>query len=169
MARKVRTVVDIYDDLNGELIPENTGETLYYVFDGTVYEADVSDENAARVREFIRPLLEAGRKVGKVSPKALSGPTKRKSPAPAAPAALPAGESSASAWQAEQARRALFSEVREWARENGWPEHGNYGKLRPGVREAWDAAHPDRPVPEEGQGGLYRKYREQRDDAVPVD
>lgn len=165
MAKQVRTVIDVYDDIDHTLIPEGAGETLIYVWDGNLYEIDLTDAHADEVRNQLRPLLSASRKVGRVSAKALAPaspmPRNRRTPADKpAPAALPAPPAEPKAWLTERPedmsqwqwnrrRRSQFRVIREWARDNGFPDQKITGKMLAGVREAWNAAHPDQPMPDE--------------------
>jgi hypothetical protein len=54
------------------------------------------------------------------------------------------------------AERAFRREIRQWARANGFPQQKDTGWLLPGVREAWNATHPDRPAPEAKGAEYYR-------------
>lgn len=173
MAQKVITLIQTYDDIDGTLIPDGEGENLTYVWDGHLYEIDLSTAHATEIRQHLKPLLDASRKVGRVPTKSLlpsraKQPQKKSTPAVETPEppALPGG----TAWSSEQARREFFREIREWALTNGFPDQSLSGKLRDGLREAWNAAHPDRPAPEPGEGTAYkRRNRELRESAVPVD
>lgn len=159
MARRVRTVIDIFDDLDGQLITEGNGETLTYVWDGSLYEIDLSNAHAGEVRKTMQPLLDKSRRVGRVSPRTLTGSTPKPRQRPevgtgASVPALPAGwlterPEGISATQWSLIRRAQFREIREWAQTNGWPNQGMSGRIFEGVREAWNETHPDRIAPDE--------------------
>ncbi len=62
MAQKV--VVQLVDDLDGTAIEDGTGSTVSFAIDGTSYEIDLSDRNAAEFRDVLAPYLKAGRRVG---------------------------------------------------------------------------------------------------------
>ena len=111
MAQKVQVVLT--DDLDGG----PAVETLAFMVDGTSYEIDLSEENAAAFREELRPYVEGARKAGASS--------KRTAPAKA-PRARSAG--------------ADLSAVRDWARENGH-EVSDRGRLGQGIKDAYAAAH----------------------------
>lgn len=155
MAKRVRTIVTIIDDLSGAELPEGEGETVLYSMDGKHYEIDLSKENAGQFREFMQPIIKASRRqdgkrngsAGKA--KAAVVTAERAS----APPELSAGGREVvegiGVTRLREIETALRKEIRAWARENGWPNQGDQGKLFDGVREAWDAAHPDRPTPPE--------------------
>lgn len=112
MAQKVQILlVDDLDD--GE-----ASETVEFSLDGTSYEIDLSDKNAAALRDALAIYIASARKVG--SGRRSGGSTKSKSRSTSGgPAA---------------------SEIREWARNNGWdvPERG---RVSAEVRKAYDDAH----------------------------
>ncbi len=95
-----------------DLNGEDAAETVTFGLDGVNYEIDLSDDNAARLRSVLSTYVEAGRKVGGRRRKGQRGAT---------------GGTSA-------------SDIRQWARENGWdvPERG---RVAAEVREAYAAAH----------------------------
>lgn len=164
MARRVITQIVTTDDLNGEEIPEGHGANFRFAWDGSAYEIDLGDDNAAQVRALMGRLTDAGRKIGRFHPEM---PNSKKSKAVASKESAPALpgpelEEGLSPWKQEAMVRQQFREIREWARANGWPDHPNYAKLRGGVREAWNAAHPDRPAPPEGAGTSYKRHKRQQ-------
>ncbi|MGH3332552.1 MAG: histone-like nucleoid-structuring protein Lsr2 [Nocardioidaceae bacterium] len=105
MAQKINVV--LVDDMDGS----GADETVSFGLDGTEYEIDLSQVNAAELRAALAPYVDAGRKVG--------GRRRRSQ--------RPSGGPSP-------------SEIRQWARENGWdvPERG---RVSAEVREAYAAAH----------------------------
>ena len=109
MAQKIHIVLE--DDLDGS----EATETVTFGLDGTTYEIDLNDANAAKLRDALAPYIGHGRKVG-------SAP--RRGGRRAA-----AGNGGPSA-----------KEIRDWARENGYdvPERG---RVSADVRSAYDAAH----------------------------
>ena len=110
MAQRVNIV--LVDDIDGS----DATQTVAFGLDGTNYEIDLNDENAAELRDALASYVGHGRKVGR-------GAAKR---GRAAAPASPAGPSA--------------KEVREWARANKYkvPERG---RIPADVREAYDAAH----------------------------
>jgi len=111
MAQKVNIV--LVDDLDGS----EASESVSFGLDGTSYEIDLNDENAARLRDALAEFVGHARKVGSASRR---GGGRR------------SGGSAAGGPSAK--------EIREWARSNGYdvPERG---RVSAEVREAYDAAH----------------------------
>jgi hypothetical protein len=87
-------------------------ETVSFAIDGSNYEIDLSKANATELRQALAPYIQAGRKV--------SGGRRRK------------GQRAAAATSA--------SDIRQWARENGW-DVPDRGRVSAEVREAYAAAH----------------------------
>jgi hypothetical protein len=58
MAKTV--IVKLTDDLDGG----DAEETVRFDLDGTSYEIDLSAANAAKLRDSLRPYMEAGRRAG---------------------------------------------------------------------------------------------------------
>ena len=109
MAQKVNIV--LVDDLDGS----EATETLSFGLDGTSYEIDLNDANAAKLREALSGYVGHARKVGaaprrgrKASPSSSGGPSAR--------------------------------EIRDWARSNGHDVPAR-GRVSAEVREAYDRAH----------------------------
>ena len=109
MAQKVHIVLE--DDLDGS----DASQTVSFGLDGTTYEIDLNDKNAAALRDALATYVGHGRKV--------SGSRRGRR------------SSSASASSTHSAK-----EIRAWARSNGHkvPERGRI----PGeVRQAFESAH----------------------------
>jgi hypothetical protein len=109
MAQKVHIVLE--DDLDGS----EATQTVSFALDGTSYEIDLNDKNAAALRDAVATYVGHGRKVG---------------------GARRGRRSSASSSGGANSAK----EIRDWARSNGHkvPERGRI----PGeVREAFEAAH----------------------------
>lgn len=108
-----QTIVSFVDDFDGT---EATG-TLSFALDGTAYEIDLSDKNAATVRDALAPFIAAARKVkGGKAAKGTKAPAKASDGKPA--------------------------KVREWAAKNG-VEVNEKGRVPASVVEAYDAANPE--------------------------
>ena len=110
MAQKVHIL--LVDDLDGS----EATESVSFGLDGTSYEIDLNDANAARLRDALAEFVGHARKVGSSSRR--SG--RRTS-------AATAGGPSA-------------REIRDWARSNGY-DVPDRGRVSSEVREAYDAAH----------------------------
>jgi hypothetical protein len=63
MAKK--TTVVLVDDIDGVEIDEGKGETVFFALDGVSYEIDLSDSNARRLRDALKPFLDAGRRTAR--------------------------------------------------------------------------------------------------------
>lgn len=103
-----RIVYRLEDDLDNT----EAAETVTFGLDSVSYEIDLSDENAARLRDLLAPYVAAGRRVGgkrKVAGRRRSGG----SPA---------------------------TEIRAWASENGY-KVSTRGRVPAEVREAYERAH----------------------------
>jgi len=108
MAQKVHIVLE--DDLDGS----DATQTVTFGLDGTSYEIDLNDKNAAALRDALATYVGHARKV--------SGSRRGR-------------RSSASTSNGHSAK-----EIRDWARSNGHkvPERG---RIPGDVREAFEAAH----------------------------
>ena len=109
MAQKVSIV--LVDDLDGS----EATETVTFGLDGTSYEIDLNDKNAAALRDALSGYVGHGRKIG-------SGARRGRRPA-------------ASATDGASAK-----EIRDWARSNGF-EVPERGRVSADVRAAYDAAN----------------------------
>jgi hypothetical protein len=108
MAQKVHIVLE--DDLDGS----DATQTVLFGLDGTSYEIDLNDKNAAALRDAMANYVGHARKV--------TGARKGR-------------RSSASSASGHSAR-----EVRDWARANGHNVPAR-GRIPAEVREAFEAAH----------------------------
>ena len=108
MAQKIHIVLE--DDLDGS----EATETVSFGLDGTSYEIDLNEKNAAALRDALATYVGHGRKVG---------------------AAPRRGRRSAASSGGPSAK-----EIRDWARENGH-DVPDRGRVSAEVREAFDAAH----------------------------
>jgi hypothetical protein len=107
MAQKVNIV--LVDDLDGS----DASETVAFGLDGTAYEIDLNDKNAAALRDALSAYVGHARKVS------ARGRRTRSAAATSGPSAR---------------------ELREWARSNGF-EVSDRGRVPAEVREAFEAAH----------------------------
>ena len=107
MAQKVNII--LVDDLDGS----EADETLTFGLDGTTYEIDLNDSNAAALREALSGYVGHARKV--------SGGARR--------GARKAASSSSNT-----------KDVREWARSQGM-EVSERGRISADVQQAYDSAH----------------------------
>ncbi|KAB1641910.1 histone-like nucleoid-structuring protein Lsr2 [Gulosibacter chungangensis] len=113
MARKV--VYQIIDDLDGSVLPDGLGETVKFGLDGVEYEIDLSNENAALLREQLGEYIRKARRVGG---RAQRG-TRTQLPATGPKRDLTA--------------------IRKWANANGY-EVADRGRIPHSVLDAYDQA-----------------------------
>ncbi|WP_127479186.1 histone-like nucleoid-structuring protein Lsr2 [Nocardioides pantholopis] len=114
MVQKIHIVLE--DDIDGG----EANETVTFGLDGTSYEIDLNDKNAAALRDLLAPYVGHARKVGS-TPRRGGGSGRRSA------ASAPAGGPSA-------------REIRDWARANGH-DVPDRGRVSAEVREAYEAAH----------------------------
>lgn len=58
-----RKVVVLVDDMTQEVLPVDAGETINFMVNGTMYEIDLSHDNAEQFRAAVAPYVSAGRRV----------------------------------------------------------------------------------------------------------
>jgi hypothetical protein len=120
MAQKVQVI--LVDDVDGG----EAAETVSFALDGVSYEIDVSEENAEALREALAPWVGHARRVGGRS----GGGRARSSSS--------GGASSRS--RGGSAGRHDLSDVRAWARENGF-QVSDRGRVSSEVIAAYEKAH----------------------------
>ena len=108
MAQRVNII--LVDDIDGS----DATETVTFGLDGTTYEIDLNDANAAALREALSGYVGHARKV--------SGGRR--------------GRRTSSSSGTSSNTRA----VRDWARENGY-EVSDRGRISADIQQAYDAAH----------------------------
>lgn len=118
MAQRVNVV--LVDDIDGS----EATETVAFALDGNSYEIDLSAAHAAALRDALAPFVSGARKGGG----ARRGRGQRNGSA--ARGSRGSGDSGGP----------LASDVRRWARENGW-DVPDRGRVSAEVREAYAAAH----------------------------
>ncbi|GAA1234483.1 MULTISPECIES: Lsr2 family protein [Janibacter] len=110
MAQRVQVILE--DDIDGG----PADETVTFGLDGATYEIDLNERNAAALRDAMAAYVGAGRRSGG------RRSTRRKS--------SDSGSSSSSSGT---------SEIREWARANGY-EVSERGRISAEVKEAYEKA-----------------------------
>jgi nucleoid-associated protein Lsr2 len=109
MAKKV--TVSLIDDFDGK----QADETVQFGLDGVSYEIDLSEKHAKKMREDLRPWVDAGRRIG--------GSRRRRG----------VGTGGVSGDRKQSA------EIREWARKSGY-EVARRGRIPAEVLDAYRAA-----------------------------
>jgi len=107
MAQKVSVL--LVDDLDGG----DATEIVTFGLDGTLYEMDLSEANAKKLRGDILPYVEHARKAGT---QAANGTPKRRR------------------------NRKRSSGIRTWAREQGY-QVSEFGRISPAIVAEYDRAH----------------------------
>ncbi|HZQ32181.1 MAG TPA: Lsr2 family protein [Mycobacterium sp.] len=111
-----RTVVQIFDDLDGSEIAEGEGEEIEFAYRGTEYRLDLSRANVQKLESVLAPYIAAARTIQRSANAHLS-----------ARSSLHSGPGEAPA-------------IRAWARENGY-EVGAHGRMPTAVLRAYQEAH----------------------------
>ena len=119
MAQQVN--VKFVDDLDGS----DAAGTVSFAIDGRAYEIDLSDENAARLRDSLASFVAAGRKSGGSG--AAGGRRAQKMTA-------------SSGSRPQPLDREQTAAIRAWARQNGH-EVSDRGRIAKTVVDAFEAAH----------------------------
>ena len=113
-----QTTVRFIDDLDGS----DTSGTFDFSLEGRQYQVDLSDENAAKLRDALAPYIDVARKAG-----SRSGGRGR--PRQTAVADKPA-----------RSNREETAAIRAWAREHGH-QVSDRGRIPKSVLEAYKAAN----------------------------
>src|SRR3954464_8482175 len=123
MAQQVN--VKFVDDLDGS----DAAGTVSFAIDGRAYEIDLSDDNAARLRDSLASFVAAGRKSGGsgAAGGAAGGRRAQKMTA-------------SSGSQPQPVDREQTAAIRAWARQNGH-EVSDRGRIAKTVVDAFEAAH----------------------------
>lgn len=114
MARRI--VHQLVDDLDGSVLEVGDGETVLFSLDGIAYEIDLTDDNAAALREALQPFIAAARPVSR--PSAGGAPARKQ----------------------KRSGQRDYGPIRAWAAENGFTV-SERGRVPASVLEAYDAAH----------------------------
>ena len=115
MARRI--VHQLVDDLDGSVLEIGEGETVLFSLDGVAYEIDLTDRNAAAMREAFAPYLSAARSISS-SRGASSEPSRRR----------------------RRPGQQDYSAIRAWAKDNGY-DVSERGRVPASLVDAYEAAH----------------------------
>jgi hypothetical protein len=122
MAQQVN--VKFVDDLDGS----DAAGTVSFGLDGRTYEIDLSDDNAAKLRDSLASFVAAARK---------RGGSRRSS---ATPSRAPRAQKMTAVTKSQGLDRDQTAAIRAWARQNGH-EVSDRGRIAKAVVEAFQAAH----------------------------
>jgi hypothetical protein len=106
-----KEVITYTSDLSGVDITDNDAPTIYFTWDGTPYEIDLTSKEADKFYNAVKPYVDAARKHKTTQ-------TSRSSRSTAA--------------------RSNAAEIRAWAKSNGM-DVPDRGRIPQEVRDAWDA------------------------------
>lgn len=112
MAKK--HITQLIDDLDGSVL--ESGSTITFSLEGRAYEIDLSERNAAKLREAIEPFTTAARSIGSSNHAAHRASRGR----------VPSSRD--------------LADVRAWAEKNGHSINPR-GRISSAVLSAYDAAH----------------------------
>jgi len=115
-----QTTVKFVDDLDGS----DAAGTVEFALDGRRYEIDLSDDNAAKLRDALSAFVAAARKAGGRG----SGRSRGRAQSQSVAAEKPA-----------RSNREETAAIREWAREHGHTINDR-GRIPKSVIEAYKAA-----------------------------
>ena len=124
MAQKVQVI--LVDDVDGG----EASETVSFSLDGVSYEIDVSEPNAAKLRDALAPWVGHARRVGGRS--GGSGGARARSGG--------SGSGSGGSGRSRGNSKHDLSDVRSWARENGF-QVSDRGRVSSEVIAAYEKAH----------------------------
>jgi hypothetical protein len=115
-----RIVHQLVDDLDGSVLEVGEGETITFSLDGVAYEIDLTDENAAALRDAFAPWVQAARPISRST----SG----------------ASSSSSNGRQRRRTGQRDYTAIRAWAKDNGYTV-SERGRVPASVLEAYEAAN----------------------------
>lgn len=121
MARRI--VHQLVDDLDGTVLEVGEGETVLFSLDGNAFEIDLSDKNAAELRDALSRYVDAGRSVSRSGSRASNS-----------------SQSGGGGRKRRRTGQQDFGPVREWAKSNGY-QVSERGRVPASVIEAYEAAH----------------------------
>ncbi|MEW2507635.1 Lsr2 family protein [Amycolatopsis sp. NPDC047767] len=122
MAQKV--LVEVVDDLDGGVATQ----TVPFSIDGVQYEIDLSEDNAAELRDVLARFVSRARRTG--------GRKMR----------LAAGQSGGRSRTTTAEERKFTQEVRQWAQDNGYAV-SDRGRLPSEVQQAYEIAQQEAAKP----------------------
>lgn len=112
MAQKTRVI--LVDDIEGNEITDGSGETIQFGLDGVMYEIDLTDRNASKLRDSLSFYIAHARRTG--------------------------GRRQTGRSNGGGSNRSDLQKIREWAKENGY-QVSDRGRISKEVQEAYAAAN----------------------------
>ncbi len=115
-----RTIVQLVSDLSGEELEEGEGRTIGFSYDGAEYTIDLTADEAEQFGEVMADYLNAVTVIGSRSSSS--------------------GRSRRSARSGSSSSKEELSNIRVWARENGY-EVSDRGRIKSVIVEAYHDAN----------------------------
>ncbi len=115
MARRI--VHQLVDDLDGTVLESGEGETVLFSLDGIAYEIDLTEANAAALRDVLQPYVAAARSISSRT----------------------SGSQTSGARARQRSSEHDLGLVRQWARDNGY-QVSDRGRVPATVIEAFESA-----------------------------
>jgi hypothetical protein len=140
MAQKV--MIQTTDDLDGS----EGASTVRFGLDGVSFEIDLSEDNAARLREVIQPFADVARRTGGRRERGTGPAVRANGGIVKAANGVPAAVFSST--EQTPATRSRAREIREWAAGAGY-ELSPRGRIPREVVEGFDNREPDEPAEDE--------------------
>ncbi|AWW40786.1 histone-like nucleoid-structuring protein Lsr2 [Streptomyces cadmiisoli] len=133
MARRIVELVEITDDVTGEVIPEEDADTVRFSVDGMLFKLETSQEYADGFRDMLAKYVALAQVDDEyaISPKSAQGIRTR--------TAAPAKRTAAPRRAATGSGHTLVM-VRSWAQGEGY-DLGDRGRIPASIQEAYAKAH----------------------------
>lgn len=119
-----RTRIVMIDDLDDKELPAGEGTTIRFSVDDSMYELELSNKNAKKLRQALQPYIGKARRLG--STRGLNTGSQS--------TGAGAGRSRA------RAERDQLAAIRGWARDNGY-QVSDRGRVSKRIKDAFQAAH----------------------------
>ncbi|WP_081982370.1 Lsr2 dimerization domain-containing protein [Streptacidiphilus albus] len=136
MAKKIRQIVDVTDDMTGEDVPEGKADSITLTLDGMTIDLDLHVDGANELRELLAPYFAAGsatlRRAAAGAP-TMTATVVRGARRPSATRGTPRVRVSADDPHSPDARR-------KWLRAQGH-EVNDRGRLAEALNEEYNKAH----------------------------
>lgn len=116
-----RTVEIVIDDIDGKELKEGEGQTVTFAIGRSQYELDLSEKNAEKFYDTLKPYTDVARKIGssRIGSQPVGAGTGR---------------------GAARTDKEQLQAIRDWARKQGI-EVSDRGRIGKQVRDAYDAAN----------------------------
>lgn len=124
MAKKVVTLTEYIDDLDGKAIDEGMVQSIEFSYAGGSYRLDLRPTNAEKLDKLLKPYIDAAEKIG--------GRTRRPK--------VGGGASGAHSPKRRESAKEDLRAIRDWARKQGITV-SQRGRISQSVRQKYLEAH----------------------------